>query len=326
MLAVPTTWSSAETDQACGIASTGPIDAEDLPAEVNALDCDLIGRDVDLGDVVLSIPPPGEGVSMDGEVGLPEEDDDLNQEPSTVSASIETSPDGDVAFESDPAIVSGSDPSSYDRNGCDSNYLGAVKVWRLPGTWNFWVDNEGQTGGSAYTPSDTGEVLETAGRVWQNEVSPCNALDGSAAPALNYAGATTWNGDFVIVDGTSTCGNRDGKSVIDTGNLDTAAAGTYIALNCTWWNDDNRVIESDIRFNTTNFDFTYTPTADNCNISNPDYDVRSLMTHEVGHTYGMKDKEGDVNHYQSMYHVGTACVNYQRDLGWSDILHLRTKY
>jgi hypothetical protein len=254
---------------------------------------------------------------VDGEAGEP---------PEAVSASIDTAADGEISVESD-TILSGSNPSPYDRDGCDSDYMGAYKDRKLYGAFSFWVDNEGQPGGSSYTTADTGAALERAGSVWNEETSPCNVADHSPAPRLNYAGATTWNGDFTIQDGTSTCAERDGRSVIDTGNLNTATPGTYIALNCTWADTDYvtpKVIESDIRFNVTDFDFTYTPNADSCDGN--DYDVHGIMTHETGHTYGLKDKEGDINHYQTMYGIGTHCDGYQRNLGWSDLKHLRARY
>jgi hypothetical protein len=112
--------------------------------------------------------------------------------------------------------------------------------------------------------------------------------------------------------------------VIDTGNLDRAGSGTYVGLNCTWWDDNWQLTESDIRFNVTDEDFTYTPGSSTCDDN--DYDVLSVMTHETGHTYGMKDKEDDINYYQTMFGTSFPCRSWARNLGRSDVKHLRSKY
>ena len=51
--------------------------------------------------------------------------------------------------------------------------------------------------------------------------------------------------------------SADHKSTVEAGNLDKAGPGGYVGLNCTWKNDHDDVLESDIRLNTTDYNFTY---------------------------------------------------------------------
>jgi hypothetical protein len=65
-----------------------------------------------------------------------------------VDAYIFTADDGKIAYETtdDPEEAAGAAraPTGYDQDGCDSDYLGATKVWEFHGTFSYYVDNEGQ--------------------------------------------------------------------------------------------------------------------------------------------------------------------------------------
>lgn len=302
---------AANPGTGCG-PRTGQIEVSDLARGTNVVSCKVVGRDLDLGPLVLEIPAPGEGVAVTADSTTGD----------GVSASVETTEDGRVLYDSGTASDSGTSEAeiTHAKNGCDSNYLGALKAWTMRGTLDFWVGDGGQPG--AGTKAQTGAAIERAGDVWHFEKSPCFAADRSRAPSVDYVGNTSYEGDFRVVDGNSTCAERDHKSTVDAGNLDDPGRDTTVALNCTWWNDDDRVLESDIRFNTTEQDFTYTPFS-HCS---GDYDVWSIMTHEIGHSYGMKDKSGAVNRYQTMHEEGDPCTSHARNLGRSDVRHLRAKY
>lgn len=316
---------AAASDTECGLPESGQLNTTELPEGTNVVDCGAVGREVDLGEVVLRVPPAGEGIALSGLVVSDERGEPI----ATIHAELATEVNGEVTYEADNSLAGQGDSmtAAADTDGCDTNYLGAIKRWKLTGAFSFYVDNEGQPGGSAYNPADTGAAIENAGETWNSEKSPCFPEDHSSAPRLNYAGSTSWNGDFRIVDGTSVCADRDRKSVVDTGNLDKAGSGTYVGLNCTWYETDGAVdgvLESDIRFNTTDVDFTYHPHATSCDSN--DYDVLSVMTHETGHTYGLKDKGGSDLIYQTMYEASFPCRSFARNLGKSDVLHLRARY
>lgn len=100
---------------------------------------------------------------------------------------------------------------------------------------------------------------------------------------------------------------------IDAGTLE---SGT-VARNCTRYDSNDHVIESDICFNTGVYNLTYSPQASSCSGS---YDVLRPLIHEVGHTYGMKDKEAATSYRQTMYMASFMCSVSARDLGRSDVL------
>lgn len=297
---------SANTN--CGLPSEGQIEASEVPAGTDAVDCDLVGRPLDLGDTVLTIPEPGSGVGISGD--SPTGDN--------VEAIVETAADGTLSFADDASLPAGAPTSPYNTNGCDSDYQGAIKVWSLEGSFGISIGDGGQPAGG--TQAQTAGALNAAGRTWTDETTPCKGTDQSLAPLVQSLGTTSYESDFHIVDGESTCADRDGVSTLDAGNLD-GTDGDYVAMACTWYDDDEFVIESDIRMNTTNYDFTYAP-APGCNA----YDVQSVITHEVGHTIGLKDKEGPINAYQTMYHSSYLCKSFARNLGSSDLWHLRARY
>jgi hypothetical protein len=289
-----------------GLPEQGQIEAAEVPEGTDVVECDLVGRQLDLGDAVLPIPGPGEGVGISGD--SPTGDN--------VEATVETALDGTLTYSDDASLPAGAPTSPYNSNACDSNYQGAIKSWKLSGSWGISIGDGGQPAGG--TQAQTAGALNAAGSTWTNETSPCYSQDLSRAPLVQSLGTTTYESDMQIVDGKSTCAARDGVSTLDAGNLD----GGYVGLNCTWYDGSGFVIESDIRLNTTDYSFTYTP-GSGCTSQ---YDVESVITHEVGHTLGLKDKGGAENAYQTMYESSFRCKSFARNLGKSDVWHLRARY
>jgi len=312
---------AADDGEECGLPANGSVDTQEVPQGTDVVECDLVGRPLDLGPTSLEIPPAGESVTMTAD-GV---DDD------GVTAVVTTAADGEVSYKVDeigeeaastdgqePDLVwTGAIPSSvYATNGCDDPYTGATRSKYLRSTWNFYIGDGGlpATGSAAQFAS----AIEAAGKTWSTEITPCSSTDLSRAPDVNYAGTTTTEADIGVSGSTTVCTSRDGTSTIDAGDLSTGV----VAANCTWTNDSEDVIESDIRFNIGDYDFTYTPATD----CSGHYDVRSVMAHEVGHTYGMKDKEAPSSVYQTMYYASHRCHSWARDLGKSDLSHLRSHY
>jgi hypothetical protein len=301
-------------DNDCGLSATGRVDAGEVPEGTDVVACDLIGRPLDLGEAVIGIPEPGESVRLTV--------DGVNDE--GISAEITTGADGEVSYEvadvESPAnsAAAAAAVASPAVNGCDDTYAGATKYKYLRSTWKFYIGDGGLP--AAGTAAQLASAIESAGATWSTENSPCFPNDRSRAPDVNYAGRTTTEADISVSGGDNICTDRDGTSTIDAGNL----ANDTDAANCAWANEDSgTVLESDIRFNTTDQDFTYTPAASSCN---NDYDVLSVLTHEIGHTYGMKDKEAASSVYQTMYFQSFTCRTFARGLGRSDVVHLRGQY
>lgn len=302
----------ASEGPACGLGASGVIDAADLPEGSNVIACGLVGRALDLGATVVSVPEPGETVRLTTD-GVRDQG---------FAAEVSTAPDGEVRYEMEESAelvgaASGAPPSGPAVNGCDDNYMGATIYRYLTSTWKFFIGDGGLPAGGTVT--QLAQAIEAAGKTWSTEDSPCYATDQSRAPDVNYAGTTTTEADITQQGSETVCTARDGTSTIDDGNLD----GGTIAANCTWTNSDGTVIESDIRFNTTDHDFTYSPGGSSCSRH---YDVYSVLTHEIGHTYGMKDKEAPSSVYQTMYYQSFPCRAFARNLGKSDVRHLRSQY
>ncbi|MBT2401989.1 matrixin family metalloprotease [Streptomyces sp. ISL-100] len=96
-------------------------------------------------------------------------------------------------------------------------------------------------------------------------------------------------------------------------------------MACTWsWSSPgikNDLREADVRFNTTDFDFTNNPTS---SCRNKD-DIRSVGTHEAGHVFGMGHvATGHSN--LTMYTNSFTCSTKARTLGKGDVLGLRSIY
>ncbi|MGO4254945.1 hypothetical protein [Marmoricola sp. RAF53] len=102
---------------------------------------------------------------------------------------------------------------------------------------------------------------------------------------------------------------------------------SVIAVTCSWRVDNTAAIDpirqSDVRFNTTDLDFTYSPGAGSC--SN-DFDVEGILTHELGHVYGLADLYASADAELTMAGYGAACTAKARTLGWGDVRGLESIY
>jgi hypothetical protein len=210
-----------------------------------------------------------------------------------LSAETATGADGEVSYSvheaGDPAAATAGAAAAAATpavNGCDDDYIGATKSTKLTSKWKFYIGDGGLPAGG--TRAQLASALETAGNTWYTENSPCFSADGSSAPDLDYGGSTTTEAD---ISTAANCTARDNTSTIDAGDL---PSGT-VAVNCTWSTSNS-------------------------------YDVLGVLTHETGHTYGLKDKEAASSRRQTMYYQSFYCSVSPRDLGRSDVRHLRSIY
>jgi hypothetical protein len=108
---------------------------------------------------------------------------------------------------------------------------------------------------------------------------------------------------------------RDHVSTIDAGDL---PLGT-VAETC-WWADGNPGVkndldEADVEFNTHDYNFTDTGSSD-CNY---EFDIRSVMTHETGHVFGLGDLPSSTHGRLTMYGTSYRCRTLARTLGLGDV-------
>ncbi|PWN02839.1 hypothetical protein DJ010_10540 [Nocardioides silvaticus] len=325
------------------------MEASELPEGSDAVECDAVDRMLVVGETVIPVPPPGLTVTMHmdyaGGGSITSEastalDGTVTYDSETL-APLEaenppttTLPDEDLTTETDP-IDPGpdeNDPSidpklAVQRNGCDRNRFNWWKPAKVYGSFPMRVstDDAGEPAGG--TTSDTASALRRSLGTWENENSPCFSSDQSAVPNLFYDGLTTTQGDFVDTASGTACAPRadiDSRSSVDIGDLEPNA---LVAGTCTWTTGHdglNEVIQADIRFNTTDYDFTYTPGDGDCDSN--DFDVISILTHELGHVLGFDDLYDPANRYLTMSGRVNNCTTYLRNLGRGDVLGLRERY
>jgi predicted Zn-dependent protease len=156
---------------------------------------------------------------------------------------------------------------------------------------------------------------------------PSQARTPQTAIQNSYA---TWmakaNGKATFVEGTQTTvtkAQRDGLNIVAWGSTPSSA----IAATYTWYYQSGVVIEQDIIMNS-RLRWSYTQA------SNPDavcgdlysYDVQDILTHEVGHIFGLSDLYNSGDHDLTMYGYGDEGELKKDTLGAGDIAGMAALY
>ena len=116
------------------------------------------------------------------------------------------------------------------------------------------------------------------------------------------------------------------RTVIDAGSL--AGSGT-LAVACTWsvaHDGKDQITEGDVKFDTAEYNFTLTPKDGTCGYANVKYDVESVLTHEIGHVFGLSHVSEASYPRMTMSTATAACDNTARTLGTGDMLGLESMY
>ncbi|GAA2822942.1 hypothetical protein GCM10010522_45800 [Kribbella solani] len=161
-------------------------------------------------------------------------------------------------------------------------------------------------------------------------------MDGRTRARGAFLGHTRTTGNFVYADGQTTCGRRDHQSVIDEGDLPGGFLEATLAWTCTWSETRHgvtRAVEADIRLNSADYNWTYDPANDpKCQPAQPPdqdrwrYDVESVVTHEMGHVYGLVNLSAIEDLNLTMYPGVRRCTGHMRTLGRGDVLGMRALY
>ncbi|MFF3886501.1 matrixin family metalloprotease [Streptomyces sp. NPDC001914] len=285
------------------------LTAAELPEGTSAIDCDLIGEVVREGEVAVTIPQPGRGVSATsiGEDGAPEEE-----------LTVEVSESGEISYTEHPEDELPSEPdegqSPYTTvlGACDDTANSELSHTEW-GTYNWYVGDGGMPG--ALSKSDAATAFADAINNITGSYNNCGLEDQVNASA-SYQGTTTYEAD---INSSGTCTEEDGKSTWDAGDL----PSTRVAITCThYWAVTYDLYEADVRYNTTDFDFVNEVTSSCVN----KYDVRSVGTHEAGHVFGLGHVSGTSHSNQTMYTNSFLCNEKARTLGYGDVLGLRSIY
>ncbi|RNL80292.1 peptidase M10 [Nocardioides marmorisolisilvae] len=211
-------------------------------------------------------------------------------------------------------ILAGSEgPTGTDR-GC-SQKSAAWYTSKQGDPYEWWVGDGAQPGAltQAQAHSAFADIMDNI----TGSTNSCGLSDQVSA-AQTYMGYTTTEAD---INSSGECTARDGTSTWDAGNLD---SGT-VAETC-WWASGGDMKEADVRFNTTDYDFTTSPSSSTkCG----KYDIESVGTHEAGHAFGLAHATGpdaSYTNWLTMHPVTYECRTFARSLGYGDVMGLRALY
>jgi hypothetical protein len=118
------------------------------------------------------------------------------------------------------------------------------------------------------------------------------------------------------VSASGGCTGRDGRNVVGFGSL----GGYYSGYTCIWW-DGDEIVEMDMRLDT---DTAWALTMASCN---GELMMEALVTHEVGHAYGLGHVGENRHGRQTMsVYIDGLCENQESTLGRGDMLGLGALY
>jgi hypothetical protein len=163
------------------------------------------------------------------------------------------------------------------------------------------------------TPSFGGQTrVAAAFTAMADGIGACGATKPNGA-AHSYKGTTTTSSNM----SGGTCLSSDLTNVVDSGAV---ASSTTLAQACTW-RTTGQIISADIRISTAK---TWYTSSSVTGCSGSKYDLQGVVTHEVGHLYGL-------NHValatqQVMKPSSSTCETSQRTLGNGDLAGMKYLY
>ncbi len=313
--------------------SRGALSATTLPTRVSLHTCDLVGRTVAVGGLALKVPARGHGVGAAalgtaGETQLTI----TTSHDGIVTITTETeSSESNEGLEQIEALGTG-EPAPCDETGetgcldpcTDDNYdlnpLNAKVKLKQP--WFFKAS-------SVPTATLTADQALTQIKVGTQNIvkvrNDCSMVDkvDQTAP---YKGTTTRGTGITVDAGVNECADPgDAKNVVDFGKL----GGNLLGLACSRYTASSLsgpwfISEADIRFNKSSL-WTTQPDDPACPAQT--YDLQGVVTHERGHTFGLRHTDAVTDHVpQTMYPSSRPCNGYARTLGWGDISGLNDLY
>lgn len=304
---------SLAAERNCVAEQSGSMSTDDLPAGSSVLECNLSGRTVKSGRIELTIPAPGEGISME------------KLYPSGgVSFGIKVSPDGIISYEEESVDDSTSVMTDLSLPAECSQDVFTKKDEYHYETWEWWIGDGSYPAALAY--DDFVAVAQPSVRTWRDVTNDCGYIDKVTKLSTAFKGKTSFESDFTFSGGESNCASdRDHVSTIDAGNLDDNGEPP-LATECTWSSNrsgSDKILESDIRLNISDFDFTTTPLSSSCS---GDFDVRSVLVHELGHSFGLADISEASYPRMTMSGRVSSCDWSARTLGKGEVHIMQLDY
>lgn len=295
---------------------TGQLTTAAVPEGTDVEACNAIGRTVVEDGLFLEIPEPG---VVSGTEEIYKEGAATFEITVTYDGEVSYASEGDADPDFEPTPREGSNPecgqSAYNTND--------LKEY---GRYRFYIGDGSFP--AALSRSDFGEKVSNSVENIIRADNDCAMADNVSAEGA-YEGFTTTESDMRTSGGVTSCGdgsldNRDGTSTWDAGNID--KNGSPPVAKACWWGiptpgAKNDLVEADVRFNISNYDFTVTP-----NSCRDKYDVVSVGTHEAGHVYGMGHVSESDYPWMTMSTNSEICDSSARTLGRGDIRGLESMY
>lgn len=275
---------TAQADTGCDLPP-GVLEITDLPEGESVQDCDAVGRTVELTeDLVLEVPEVGTGIHMTHEyVDSPPEDFGILVEPDGTIDYESASHPAEISDDPEEDHLSAVDSTSGSGSAACSDGAYTDKDEKQYYQW-LWYLGDGKRPDGMSTDTVVSRLKDAVNNI-TDSYNDCDYSDQVSASA-SYQGIASQESQITTANGDSSCDSKgDSRSVVDFGNLD-GNGNPPLATECTWSStkvgSNNSITSSDIRFNTSNFDWTNTTSG----CSNK-FDLESVATHEFGHSFGL---------------------------------------
>lgn len=277
-----------------------------MPANASATACDAVGRAIENDGIVLHVPAPGTAVSGEAE--------SLD---GGAEFMIATAVDGTVSYpEKDSGLLAGGRVSGP--GPCSD---GAYNLLYGHGGNVEWYLGDGKRP-AGLTTSQTADVLNDAANNITRSYTNCPDLTDTVSATEKYLGVSSHEADMHIDSGDTVCDFwDDGQNVVDFGDL-AHNGDPWVGYECNWYDPMFGLqTEADIKFNTTDWDFTTTP-----NSCLDKFDLESVATHEFGHAFLLGHVSEQDHPLLTMSRKLNVCDGSARTLGLGDIRGLRSMY
>lgn len=316
-----------------GVVDGGPVAAECPPASEPLWAEDMLNGPVELGacdletrrirsrtDSGLEVVIPTDGATDESILVYETHTSVLRATRAGMAVTVELSigPDEDL----DPPDVTISEPL-----GCTQ-----TRFELFSGHWfttmNWWYNVDTAVNRAGLTASTAVDAVRAGNANVTNLHNDCGHSGGSNAEG-QYQGPTSRYAN-IREDATPSDSWPDGSSVVSHGHLLDAGLEGRIASMRNWY-ISGQTDESDILIDSDRWadgqKRVLAALSPDCNdVSKPQFDLQSLMTHEWGHAYGLADLHGDTARWLTMYQGLEPCKTYIRTLGEGDILGILAMY